>query len=214
MQKYISKLFWLNIGFFLCALGVAFILSSQTGYGPWDVLASGISLTLGITIGRAMILISIALVIFEYFVGSSIGVGTLLNMIMIGLYIDFINSLHIISPGENYAVRILFLFIGMVILNFGIWLYMAQGLGSGPRDGLMVVFAKKFKLSVGVMKLINESVAFIIGYLLGGFFGVGTVLIALFSGPLLNFQFKMLKFDAKSVQHEYITDYFKKKSAA
>ena len=212
MKKYLTKLFWLNAGFFLCALGVVFILSSGTGYSPWDVLSSGVSVTLGISIGTAVMLISILLVVIEYFAGSSIGIGTLLNMVMIGIYIDLIHNLHIISPGDNYAIRLLFLLIGTVILNFGIWLYMAQGLGSGPRDGLMLVLSKKLHVSVGVMKTVNETVAVILGYLLGGFFGIGTILVALFSGPILNLQFKMLRFDAKKIEHEYITDYFKKKS--
>lgn len=211
MQKYLKKIILLNIGFFVCALGVVFVLSSGTGYGPWDVLASGIAKTFGITIGQAVVGISVLLVVVEYFVGSSIGVGTLLNMLMIGVFIDLINNLGVISPGDHYVVRLLFLLIGTIILNFGIWLYMAQGLGSGPRDGLMVVLSKKLKVSVGVMKIINETVAVLIGYLLGGFFGIGTILIALFSGPILNIQFKMLGFDAKAVQHEYIADYFKKK---
>lgn len=209
-QHYTKKLFRLNLGFILCALGVVFIISSGTGYGPWDVLASGLATTLGITIGQAVILVSVVLVVIEFFAGSSIGIGTLLNMILIGIYIDWINAPGIIDPGNIYAVKLLFLLIGTVILNFGIWFYMAQGLGSGPRDGLMVVIAKKFNLSIGLVKVINETVAVIVGYLLGGSFGVGTVLIALFSGPLLKAQFDMLNFDATKVQHEYITDYIKK----
>lgn len=209
-QDYIKKLFWLNIGFVICALGVVFIINSGTGFGPWDVLSSGLAITFGITIGQAVILVSVALVVVEFFAGSSIGIGTLLNMILIGVYIDLINSLGIITPGDLYAVKLLFILIGTVILNFGIWLYMAQGLGSGPRDGLMVVLAKKLKLSIGLVKVMNETIAVIIGYLLGGSFGVGTVLIALFSGPILKMQFDMLKFDATKVQHEYLTDYIKR----
>ncbi|MDO5094915.1 MAG: hypothetical protein Q4D65_00025 [Peptostreptococcaceae bacterium] len=208
-KEYVKRLFWLNNGFIICALGVVFILASNTGYAPWDVLSSGLSKTLKITIGQAIILVSVVLVVVEYFAGSSIGVGTLLNMVMIGAYIDLIRKLDIINPGENYAIRLLFLLIGTIVLNFGIWMYMAQALGSGPRDGLMVVLAKKTGISIGIIKIINEVIAVGIGYLLGGSFGLGTVLIALFSGPLLKKQFDMLGFDATKVKHEYLTDYIK-----
>lgn len=208
-NDYIMRLFWLNNGFIICATGVVFILSSDTGYAPWDVLSSGLSNSLGITIGQAIILVSVVLVVVEYFAGSSIGIGTLLNMVMIGAYIDLIRKFDIINPGENYAIRLLFLLIGTVVLNYGIWMYMAQALGSGPRDGLMVVLAKKTGISIGIIKIINEVVAVGIGYLLGGSFGPGTILIALFSGPLLKKQFDMLGFDATKVKHEYLTDYVK-----
>ncbi|MDO4712012.1 MAG: hypothetical protein Q4A75_08540 [Peptostreptococcaceae bacterium] len=212
IRDYIKKLFWLNIGFILCALGVVFIINSDTGFGPWDVLSSGLSITFGITIGQAVILVSVLLVVIEFFAGSSIGIGTLLNMILIGVYIDRIDALGIIRPGDLYITKLLFILIGTVILNFGIWLYMAQGLGSGPRDGLMVVLSKKLHLSIGLVKVINETVAVIIGYLLGGSFGVGTILIALFSGPILKMQFDLLRFDATKVQHEYLTDLIRKRS--
>lgn len=207
---FIKRLFWLNNGFIICALGVVFMLASDTGYGPWDVLSSGLAHTFGITIGQAIIAISVVLVIIEYFAGSSIGIGTLLNMLLIGVYIDIIRATGIIQPGENLLLRTIFLFLGILILNFGIWLYMAQALGSGPRDGLMVVMAKKLNLSIGTVKIINEVLAVVVGYFLGGSFGVGTILIALFSGPMLNKQFALLHFDAKKVQHEYLTDYIKK----
>ncbi len=212
VKYYLHKIFYLNVGYMLCSLGVTFILSANLGYGPWDVLSSGLSNTLGITIGQAVILISALLVGIEYALGTGIGIGTILNMLLIGLYIDLFRWTGLIDPGDGLVLRFVFLFLGMIILNFGIWLYMGQGLGSGPRDGLMVVLAKRFNLSVGVMKLINESVAVTIGYLLGGSFGVGTIVIAFLSGPILNKQFQLLKFDAKKVKHEVLTDYFKRKT--
>lgn len=210
IQEYIKKLILLNIGFAVCALGVVFLLNSGTGVSPWDVLATGISNTFGMTVGQAVIVVSVLLVVIEVIAGTSVGIGTLLNMVMIGIYIDWLLNFGIIVQPGPYGLKLLYILVGTIILNFGIWLYMSQGLGSGPRDGLMVVMAKRMGKSVGFTKVMNEVVAVIIGYLLGGNFGVGTVLIALFSGPILKKQFDMLSFDAKQVEHEYITDYFKK----
>lgn len=210
LLTYLKRYFMLNLGFFVCSLGVAFSLNSGLGVAPWDVLASGLSNTFPMTVGQAVILISFVLVMIEFFAGSSIGTGTVLNMVLIGTYIDLILALNLIHTPEALGMKLLFILIGTLILNFGIYLYISQGFGAGPRDGLMMLLAKKFNMTVGRTKLMNELVAVILGYLLGGIFGLGTVLIALFSGPLLNIQQKMLGYDLKQVEHEYISQYFKR----
>lgn len=206
---YAKRYFMLNLGFFVCSLGVAFSLNSGLGVAPWDVLASGLSKTFPMTVGQAVILISVALVVIEFIAGSSIGTGTILNMILIGAYIDLILATNLIQSPQTFGMKLLFILIGTLILNFGIHLYISQGFGAGPRDGLMMLLAKKFNLTVGRTKLMNELVAVTLGYLLGGMFGVGTVLITFFSGPMLNVQQRLLGFDLKKVEHEYIADYFK-----
>lgn len=210
LLTYLKRYFMLNLGFFVCSLGVAFSLNSGLGVAPWDVLASGLSNTFPMTVGQAVILISFVLVMIEFFAGSSIGTGTVLNMVLIGTYIDLILALNLIHTPEALGMKLLFILIGTLILNFGIYLYISQGFGAGPRDGLMMLLAKKFNMTVGRTKLMNELVAVTLGYLLGGIFGLGTVLIALFSGPLLNIQQKLLGHDLKQVEHEYISQYFKK----
>ena len=209
-SSYFKRYFMLNAGFLICSLGVVFLLNSGLGVAPWDVLASGLSNTLPITVGQAIIIISVVLVIVEVIAGSNIGTGTVLNMVLIGAYIDMILDMNIIQAPQNFGMKLFFIFIWTIILNFGIHLYISQGFGAGPRDGLMMLMAKKFNVTVGKTKLINELVAVTLGYLLGGMFGMGTVIIAIFSGPMLNMQQKLLGFDLKTVEHEYISDYFKR----
>lgn len=203
----IKKLILLNVGFFFCALGTAFYIKSGSGMAPWEVLHSGLAKTVGIRIGRAGIIVSGIIIFLDYVLGAKIGFGTVFNMINIGLFTDIILSLDIIQTSNIFAVQISFLFIGMFFMNIGIWLYISQGMGAGPRDGLMVAIAKRTNISIQVLRSLIESSAVIAGVMLGGSFGIGTVICALFSGPVMKLIFDKLKFDVKGVKHRYIEDY-------
>lgn len=208
-KNIIQKLVLLNIGFFLCSLGTVFYIKSGSGMAPWEVFHSGLANTLGIRIGRAGILTSAVIIVIDYILGSKIGFGTIFNMINIGLFTDWIISLDIIKTSDIFAVQILYLFIGMCFMNIGIWLYISQGLGAGPRDGLMVALAQKTNLSVQLLRSLIESSAVVIGFFLGGSFGIGTIICALSAGPVMKMIFDILKFDVKAVDHTYIEDYLK-----
>lgn len=208
-KNIIQKLVLLNIGFFLCSLGTVFYIKSGSGMAPWEVFHSGLANTLGIRIGRAGILTSAVIIVIDYILGSKIGFGTIFNMINIGLFTDWIISLDIIKTSDIFAVQILYLFIGMCFMNVGIWLYISQGLGAGPRDGLMVALAQKTNLSVQLLRSLIESSAVVIGFFLGGSFGIGTIICALSAGPVMKMIFDILKFDVKAVDHTYIEDYLK-----
>lgn len=208
-KNIIQKLVLLNIGFFLCSLGTVFYIKSGSGMAPWEVFHSGLANTLGIRIGRAGILTSAVIIVIDYILGSKIGFGTIFNMINIGLFTDWIISLDIIKTSDIFAVQILYLFIGMCFMNVGIWMYISQGLGAGPRDGLMVALAQKTNLSVQLLRSLIESTAVVIGFFLGGSFGIGTIICALSAGPVMKMIFDILKFDVKAVDHTYIEDYLK-----
>ncbi|MGL5255603.1 MAG: YczE/YyaS/YitT family protein [Proteocatella sp.] len=206
----IKKIIILNIGFFFCALGTVFYIKSGSGMAPWEVFHSGVAKTLGIRIGRAGILTSAVIIAIDYFLGARIGIGTVFNMINIGIFTDFIISLDIIKTSDNFIIQILFLFVGMFFMNIGIWLYISQGWGAGPRDGLMVALAKKTKFSVQFLRSAIETTAVILGFLLGGSFGIGTIICAFAAGPVMKLIFDFLKFDVKAVKHIYIDDYIKR----
>ncbi|MGB5823761.1 MAG: hypothetical protein WBH44_06770 [Proteocatella sp.] len=207
MNNIIRKLILLNVGFLFCALGTAFFIKSGSGMAPWEVLHSGLAKTLGIRIGRAGIIVSGVIVALDYFLGAKIGFGTIFNMINIGLFTDIILSFDIIKTSSIFAIQISFLFIGMFFMNIGMWLYISQGMGAGPRDGLMVAVAKKTNISIQVLKSSIEMGAVVAGVMLGGSFGIGTVICAIFSGPVMKLIFDKLKFDVKGVKHIYVEDY-------
>ena len=191
MIKEVVRYLKLFLGFFVCSLGVVVIIKSNLGFSPWDVLHQGISKVGNITIGQASILVGVGVITLDCFLGERIGSGTILNILFIGTFMDLILYLGIVPLSNGIVMGVFMMFFGLFIFSIGCYLYMSTGLGCGPRDALMVALTKKTNF-------------LFIGYLLGGYAGVGTVITAIFTGVIIQWVFKILKFDVKAVVHRDI----------
>jgi len=192
----------LIFGLFLYALGIVVTLKAQVGYAPWDVLHVGLAKTTGLSIGLMSILIGVLLVFVSLMLGEKIGLGTLLNMVLIGVFLDMILNLGLIPVAGHFISGLGMLILGLMIISLASYFYIGAGLGAGPRDSLMVALSRKTGLPIGFCRGAIEVVAVAIGWKLGGMVGVGTVVAALSIGLCIQFTFWILKFDAKSVSHQ------------
>jgi uncharacterized protein len=196
----------LFIGLFLYALGIVMTINANLGLGPWDVFHQGLSRTVGITMGQASITMGILIVITNYFVGEKLGWGTLCNMLFIGIFMDILMLNNIVPIYEDKILQVIMMLGGMFVIGLASSFYIGAGLGSGPRDGLMVLLTKKTGKSVRFIRNCIEITVLIAGYFLGGFVGIGTLIIALGIGYSVQFVFKLFKFDVKAVKHRYVED--------
>lgn len=201
--KLLPRLF---LGFFVCSVGIVMTINANLGLAPWDVLHQGVANLMGITIGKANIVLGVIIITINALFGENIGWGTVLNMIFIGIFIDFLMLNHLIPVFTHIVPRFLMMFLGMLTLGYGCVLYMGVGAGTGPRDGLMVGLTKRTGKSVRLIKNSVESSAVILGFFLGGTVGVGTAVMALTGGFFLQFAFKTANFDVTGVKHRYIVD--------
>ncbi|UUV18403.1 hypothetical protein NRK67_14070 [Fusobacteria bacterium ZRK30] len=204
MKKEVLRYLKLFLGLFICSLGVIIIIKSNLGFSPWDVLHQGISKVTHITIGQASIFVGFIVIILDFFLGERIGSGSILNIILGGVFMDLILSLDIVPLGTGVPIGIFMMFLGLLVLSLGCYLYISTGLGCGPRDALMVALTKKTRLSVRAVRNIIEISVLSTGYLLGGYAGAGTILTAIFTGSFIQGVFKLFKFDVKSVVHRDI----------
>lgn len=204
MKKEIFRYLKLILGFFCCSLGVVIIIKSNLGFSPWDVLHQGISKVGGITIGQAAILVGSTVVTLDLFLGEKIGSGTILNTLSMGIFMDGILYLDIIPLSRNMFMGIPMMFLGLFIFSVGCYLYISTGLGCGPRDALMVALTKKTNFSVRSIRSVMEVGVLMTGYLLGGYAGIGTVMVASFTGSFMQGVFRLFDFDVKSVVHRDI----------
>lgn len=209
MKQEIKRYGLLILGLFICALGSVCLLKSNLGLSPWDVLHQGISKITGITIGQASITIGILITILDLFLGQPIGLGTVLNFILIGIFVDLLLFIDIIPLGNNILLKVFEVLAGIFFYAYGTYLYMSQGMGCGPRDGFMQILTKKLNKPVGFIKNSIEIFAFVSGWLLGGKFGVATILTALITGTLLQKIFKFYKIDVKKLHHRNIKEEFR-----
>ncbi len=200
-----KRLLRLMLGLFLYAVGITFTIKASIGYAPWDVLHVGLSETVNITIGIASIWVSIGVVIITLLMREKLGLGTIINMVVIGLFIDLIMYLNFIQTGSNYIISIMMLLIGLTIIAVGSYYYIGAGFGAGPRDSLMVGLNRKTKLPIGLCRGVIELLAVLIGWQLGGQVGFGTILAALAIGPIVQFIFKLFAFDVTKIHHETLS---------
>ncbi len=170
----------LIFGLTIFGFGDALIVNSLTGNAPWSVLAQGLSFKTGMNMGAATFLISAVVLFFWWPLGEKPGFGTLSNIIVIAVAIQF--GVSNFPEASNYTIGIIYDFLGVALVGIGSALYITCGLGPGPRDGLMTSLHNLTGVRVGRIRLAIESCALIGGWLLGGRIGLGTAIFALFIG--------------------------------
>lgn len=169
------------------SLGITMSIKGQmVGTSPWDVLHVGLFQNFGLTIGTwsiltgLLIIVSTSLVLKEW-----PKLGTWLNMLLIGMFIDVFNWM--LPSTEVVALQIMYFVVGVFILSFGCGMYIAPNMGAGPRDTLMMLLVEKFGGTIKSARMGIEVLVTILGWLLGGPVGVGTVIIALTSGYIVQY---------------------------
>ena len=171
----------LALGILVLGLGVALTVRAELGIAPYDVMHQGIAETTGLDFGLVVIGLGLVILIAWIPLRQPFGVGTIINVLGVGLVIDA--ALARVPHVTAMAARIPMLVGGTVLIGLGAGLYIGAGLGPGPRDGLMTAFARRGH-PLWIVRTVLELSALAIGWILGGDVGVGTVLIALASGPL------------------------------
>ncbi len=207
--KYPQRFVKLFVGLVIFGLSTALNYQTFLGLSPWSVFHSGISIVSGVSIGRVTQLVGACIIILDLILKEPIGFGTIGNMLIVGGSMDFfLNSGLLVTP-ESYIMRWVMMFVSIGIFGFASWLYMSSEMGAGPRDSLMVGLAKRFpKVPLGILRNATEVGALVIGWMLGGLVGLGTVAFALFIGPSIQFTFKLLKFNVRTVHSESFPETF------
>ncbi|MYL47857.1 YitT family protein [Halobacillus litoralis] len=181
------------IGLVILGLGISMTMQvKEFGIGPWDVFHYGLFLQLGLTVGTWSIIAGLLIVLTSsVFQKMWPQAGTILNMILIGVFIDFFNWL---LPEPETLVMQLFIFIsGTFVIAFGIGVYVAPEIGAGPRDSLMLLITKATGWKVSTVRNGIEIIVAIAGFALGGPVGAGTVFIALFLGTFVGYTLPQAK---------------------
>jgi uncharacterized membrane protein YczE len=173
----------LLVGLVLFGIGIAIMVVANLGLSPWEVLHQGISRNTGIPIGTVGIITGVLVLVLWIPLKERIGIGTILNVILIGIVVDL--TLWVMPEAiDETWLRWAMMLGGTVVIAFGSGLYIGAGLGPGPRDGLMMGLQRK-GINVGVARIGIEVSVLVIGWLMGGTVGVGTLVFAFGVGPLV-----------------------------
>lgn len=175
------RLVQLYLGLVLYGFSTSLLVLSGLGLAPWDVFHQGLAKHSNLAIGTWSIIVGLAVLLLWIPLRERPGIGTVSNVVFIGGTMDVV--LAHISPPHELALRIVCLVVGVFLNGVATGAYIGAGLGPGPRDGLMTGLARRGH-SIRVVRTSLEVSVVVIGWLLGGTVGVGTVLYALSIGPL------------------------------
>lgn len=172
----------LLVGLLLYGASLALMLRSGLGLAPWDVFHQGLTRHVPLTIGQAIVVVSFILLLLWIPLREKPGIGTVGNAVLVGVSVDA--TLALLDAPDSLGWRILCLVLGVVGNGLATAMYIGAQLGRGPRDGLMTGLARRTGRSLRLVRTLLEVTVVVLGVVLGGTLGVGTVIYAVSIGPL------------------------------
>jgi hypothetical protein len=189
--------FYLMLGNWLYGTGEAILIKADIGQSPGTVLAQGIQNITGDSIGWTSFYISIGVMFLWIPLKNKVGIGTVLNIIFVSVAIDVM--MPVFPSPDSYAVSVVMVLIGILVIGLGSAFYIPSNLGPGPRDGLMTGLHYRTGIPIGRVRFVIEAVFLLAGWLLGGSVGLGTVLVTVLVGEVVAVFFGIVSRVSKSV---------------
>lgn len=192
----LSRLTWarritqLLVGLFLYGIAIALMVRAGIGVSPWDVLTQGLAKQTGLPFGLLTNLIGVAVLLLWIPIRQKPGVGTVLNVLLIGPSAQL--GLWLIPQQTVPWVQVLVFVAGLALLAIATGLYIGARLGPGPRDGLMTGLHRRTGWKIWIVRTGIEVTVLTIGWILGGQVGIGTLAFALLIGPMVNVTLPLL----------------------
>ena len=209
LREYAKRLIICISGLAFFALGNFFgVLAGSAGTNGWNTLSLGIAKANGLSFGTGVFLVSVAILLIDFFGKGKLGIGTFLNALLIPVFSDILLAvLTFVPKPPNMVIGVFYTLLGQLIIAFASVIYMSPGLGAGPRDTLMIICGKKLpKIPIGVIKFGLEILALIVGVILGAPFGIGTVLVVALQASFFQFACKVMRFEPRTVENEDLVD--------
>ena len=198
------------VSLFVNGFGVYLTIQANIGAGPWDVLNLGLSKTLGILYGNASIAVSLLILLIDVLLREPIGIAMFIDAVVVGKSVDFFRWIRAVPRCESLWAGIPMMLAGLVVLAYTQYTYMLASLGGGPRDTLLVGLAKRVRrIPIAAVSIALLTTATLLGWLLGGPVGIGTLISAFGAGPVMQTAFRTVGFDATAVRHQRLRDSLK-----
>lgn len=196
-QRFWRDFFVIQLGFAMFAFAIAIVIRANLGASSWAVLEVALAQIVHITPGTASVLLGAVVLLIALALREPIGWGTVVNILSIGPWEDLFLWL-LPAVRDNLSLQLLYLLAGLIAMSIGSAIYIGINAGAGPRDSLMMAVARTCPLDVRSARVIIETAIVVVGWLLGGPLGVGTVLFALLIGPGVQASFRLFRMDTYS----------------
>jgi len=197
---FLRRLPGLFVGLFFFALGVVMTLYADLGMAPWGVLQVGLTKSMSLSFGQVSQVVGLAVLVLGWLLGFPPGFGTVMNMYFIGYFVDQIMAWGLVPMPRSLPGQLALLMGGILVLGAASYIYLNPKLGAGPRDGLMMGLVQRLDRPVYQVRGAIEVTVLVLGYLLGGPVGVGTLITAFTTGYAVQLAFRLGGYD-KNARH-------------
>lgn len=195
---------WLRIvlGLLVFAFGVHLTIFANIGLAPWDCLGMGISYHTPLNYGLSMTIIAVTVLIIDIILKEKIGYGTIIDALLTGNFVQLFNSLNPLTLNSSLWLGIVIMSVGFVFMALGMAIYMKSEQCCGPRDALLVGLGKRMpKIPIGIVEVVLWAVVLLIGWLLGGPVGIGTVISTFGAGLVMQLVYSLIHFEPRKLKH-------------
>lgn len=188
------------------------VKAGNAGTNAWNTLSLGMQDQLGISFGTGTLLVSGLIIAIDLLGKGKLGVGSILNVLLIPFFSDlFLGLLDFVPQATNPMFGAVLSLAGQTVVSFATVFYMLPGLGCGPRDTLMILIGKRFpKVPIGTFKFAIEAVALLAGALMGAPVGLGTVLVMVLQASIFQLVCRILRYEPRNVHHEDVAETWRK----
>ncbi|MCA0971915.1 membrane protein [Halobacillus litoralis] len=189
MKKVAIKSLFFILGLIIIALGITLTIKADLGAGAWDAMNVGLTESVGLTVGNWVMIVGAVLIVTNAWIAKEKpDLLAVVTILVLGQVIDF----WMLRVFDTFAVdaflsQLMTLLSGIIIIAFGVSLYLQPKFSLNPVDGFMVALQKRFGLNLQIAKTLTEAFALVIAFFLGGPIGLGTVIILVAIGPAIQF---------------------------
>lgn len=191
----------LVLGLFLYGIGISLMVRGAIGVSPWDVLAQGVSLRTGLAFGLVTNIIGAFVLLLWIPIRQKPGIGTVANVLLIGPSAQL--GLWLLPAPDELLPRVLMFALGLAVVAIATGMYIGARMGPGPRDGLMTGIHRRYGVKIWIARTAVELTVLVIGWVLGGNVGIGTLAFALLIGPMVNVTIPWLMVPAAVTDREH-----------
>ena len=200
---------WVQIvlGLLVFAFGVHLTIFANIGLAPWDCLGMGISYHTPLNYGLSMTVMAVIILGIDLCLHERIGYGTIIDALLTGNFVQMYNDLNPFPENQNLWVGIAVMLLGFVFMALGMWIYMKAGQCCGPRDSLLVGIGKRLpRLPIGLVEILLWAAVLLVGWLLGGPVGIGTLISTFGAGAVMQVVYNILHFEPRDIKHRNVIE--------
>ena len=200
---------WLRIvlGLLVFAFGVHLTIYANIGLAPWDCLGMGISYHTPLNYGLSMTAMAVLILLIDLALKERIGFGTIIDAILTGNFVQMYNDLNPLPENRSLWLGILVMLIGFVFMALGMLIYMKAAQCCGPRDSLLVGLGRRMpRLPIGVVEILLWAAVLLVGWLLGGPVGIGTLISTFGAGAVMQLVYHLLRFEPRDIRHRDVLE--------